>query len=400
LLYRFAMTRVLLLGFVLAATACGSSKTFPSLCTGQASAPAECNTPCNPAPGSTDSCTTGFHCSADGKCDTVCTLGGNECGKGYLCTADGRCVSDGSGSGSGDTPDACPSVEFTATKTIPSIQLLIDRSGSMNEDFSGKSPANGGVMPFKFPTEQTALVGMQGVVTQLEGNVYFGASMYPSDMCPGVFQTPRALNNHDPIAALIAAHTPGGNTPTAAAIDSVVADFMANPPPQGSPPVIVLSTDGLPNDCDGKNPDPAKIATVAAAKNAFSKGIRLFLLVVGNQFDATFKKDVANAGQGVQTGQPDAKAYTATDPATLAAAFQEIIRGVVSCDLKLNGHVDPGNAQGGIVKLNGTTLRFGPDWTITPDGMGITLLGNACNTLKNAQNPMVSATFSCGAVIF
>jgi hypothetical protein len=398
LLYRFGMTRVLLLGFVLVATACGGGKTFPSLCNGQASAPAECNKPCNPAPGSTDSCATGFHCSADGKCDTVCTLGGSECGKGYLCTADGHCVSDGTGGGSGDEPDACPSVEFTATKTIPSIQIVIDRSGSMNEDFSGNPPNMGGVAPFKFPTEQTALVGTQGIVTQLEGSVYFGASMYPGPMCPQqVFQTPRALNNHDAIAALIAAHTPGGNTPTAEAIDAVVADFMANPAPQGSPPVIVLSTDGLPNDCDGKNPDPAKMRTVAAARNAFNKGIRLFLLVVGNQFDATFKQDIANAGQGVPSG---AKSYTATDPTSLTAAFQEIIRGVVSCDLKLNGHVDPGNAQGGIVKLNGTTLTFGSDWTINPDGMGISLIGNACTTLKNAANPTVSATFSCGAVIF
>jgi len=396
------MTRVLLLGFVLVATSCGGSKTFPSLCNGQASAPAECNTPCNPAPGSTDSCATGFHCSADGKCDTVCTLGGSECGKGYLCTADGRCVSDGSGSGSGEEPDACPSVEFTATKTIPSIQIVMDRSGSMKNNFTD-DPLVDVDHPQKFATEQTALIGPQGIVTQLEGSVYFGATLYPSGGGAGcgqnLFRAPRALNNHDVIEALIAAHPPAGNTPTPQGIDAAVADFVANPAPRGSPPVIVLSTDGLPKDCNG-NEGNLKADSVTSAKNAFSKGIRMFVLVVGNQFDDVFKRDLANAGQGVQAGQPDAKSYQATDTASLEAAFQEIIRGVVSCDLKLNGHVDPGNAQGGIVKLNGTTLRFGTDWAITPDGMGISLLGNACTTLKNSPNPTVSATFSCGAVIF
>src|ERR1041384_688293 len=152
------MTRVLLLGFVLVATACGSPKTFPSLCNGQASQPSACNMACDPAPGSTtNDCPTGFHCSADGKCDTVCTLSGNECGKGYLCTADGKCVADGSGSGSGNEPDACPSVQFTATKVTPSIQIVFDRSGSMNEDFSGKAPANGGAAALQVPTAQDGL---------------------------------------------------------------------------------------------------------------------------------------------------------------------------------------------------------------------------------------------------
>src|ERR1041385_4592310 len=154
------------------------------------------------------------------------------------------------------------------------------------------------------------------------------------------------------------------NTPTPAAINSMIDDFVANPAPKGSAPVIVLSTEGLPNDCNGQNGAQAQADTVAAAKNAFNKGIRLFLLVVGNQINSTFKRDLANAGQGVQAGQPDAKSYTATDPASLSAAFQDIIQGVLSCDLKLDGSVDPADAQTGIVTLNGTDLVFGTDWNL------------------------------------
>jgi von Willebrand factor type A domain len=394
LLYGLAMTRVLLLGFVLAATACGG-KTFDSLCANTVPPPAACNTACNPAPGAPVACPTGFFCNAGGKCDAQCTATGGQCGDGYSCTASGTCVQNPD---KGMDPDVnCPAVHFTATKTTPTIQLLIDRSGSMLEDFNG-----GAGTPKKFPTEQDALVGATGVVTQLQGSVYFGASMFPSNVCPGLYTSAggRKLNNQAAITDLLNAHPPDSkaNTPTPAAIDAVVADFTANPAPQGSPPVIVLSTDGLPNDCQN-NANGAQDATVAAAKNAFAKGIRLFLLVVGNQIDPTFEKTLANAGQGIQTGQPDAKAYTATDPASLSAAFQDIIRGVVSCDLKLSGQIDPGDASTGIVTLDGMDLTFGTDWNLDKDGVTIHLLGRACDTLKMAANPTVDATFACGAVI-
>lgn len=395
MLYDLHMKRVLLLGFVVAATACGNSndKTFPSLCANQVSPPVGCATACDPSPTAANSCLGGLHCSADGKCDTVCTAMGGQCGNEYFCTSDGRCVPNGSGSG--DMPDACPSVHFTAMKTTPSIELLIDKSGSMAQDFDGGSGT-----PAKFPTERDALVGTMGIVTKLQGSVYFGAAMYPSDVCPGVFSTPRKLNNLTPIANLIDAHGPSGHTPTAEAINAVVADFMANPPPKGSPPVILLSTDGLPNTCS--DPDATvqgEMDTIVSAKNAFSKGIRLFLLVVGNQIDSQFAKDLANAGQGIVAGQPDAIPYKATDPTSLSAAFQTIISGVLSCDLQLSGQVDPMAGKNGTVTLNNTTLTYSTDWTLDANGLTLHLLGDACTMLKNSQNPVVDATFSCGVVI-
>jgi len=85
------MTRAFLLGLVLLATACSSHKSFESLCANQVSPPMGCNTSCDPAAGAS-SCPIGFHCSDKGKCDTFCTLGGDECGDGYSCTSDGNCV--------------------------------------------------------------------------------------------------------------------------------------------------------------------------------------------------------------------------------------------------------------------------------------------------------------------
>jgi hypothetical protein len=93
LLYRFGMTRALLLGFVLLTAACGD-KSPVSLCGNQVPPPAACNTPCDPSPAAANMCPAGFHCSPEGKCDEFCTASGNQCPDGDTCTADGRCVGD------------------------------------------------------------------------------------------------------------------------------------------------------------------------------------------------------------------------------------------------------------------------------------------------------------------
>ena len=149
--------------------ACGP-KEFGSVCS-EVPAPEACMTACDPAPGAANACPAGFHCSADGKCDAQCTVGGGQCGDGYTCTADGYCVDDGSGSG-GNGPDAsCPAINFTPMPTTPSIQLVLDRSGSMSSIISnGQS---------RYAAMRDALVkNVTGVVTQLETKAYFGSELY------------------------------------------------------------------------------------------------------------------------------------------------------------------------------------------------------------------------------
>lgn len=405
MLYGLNMSRAFLLGLVVLTAACGGGKTSPqqdSVC-GSPVPPPACATTCDPAAGAPTTCPAGFHCAASRKCDSLCAANSNDCGDGYECTSDGFCVSKGPGDGT-DGPDAfCPTVQFIAKATIPSIQLLIDRSLSMSKDFQGDPPTANTMDPTlkeKFATEVTALVGSAGVVTQLAAQVYFGASMYPGATCTGsMFSVGRALNNEKAISDLLAAHGPGGNTPTAPSIDSVVQDFTTNKPPVGSPPVIVLATDGLPNRCgfQGDNDTVAQQATIDAAAAAYSKGFPLFLLSVG-KIDPAFEQAVANAGAGAPPGT-NAKAYKATNSDELAAAFQEIIRGVVSCDLNLNGKVNADAASTGVIVLNGTTLTYLTDWTLDASGTVIHLLGTACTALKNSTNPKIDATFACGGGI-
>ena len=296
----------------------------------------------------------------------------------------------GGGGGGGATVDAnCPSVNFMATQVIPSIQLLIDRSGSMGTNLQNTNTS-------RYQAMRDALVGANGVVGQLQAKVHFGASLYSSDSpCPKLYNTgARTLNNFQQVKTLIESQSPSGNTPTPGAIDQTVALFAANPAPMGSPPIIVLATDGLPNSCNGNDSQPESIT---AAKNAYTAGIRTFVLGIAGVNDS-FLQAMANAGQGVQQNQTNAKYYTANSPAELQMAFQQIIGGVVSCELTINGTVDPDQAKGGSVTLNGTQLMYGTDWELV-NGTTIRLLGQACETLKSSTNPQVQASFPCGSII-
>lgn len=298
--------------------------------------------------------------------------------------------SDNGNGNNGIGPDAsCPGVNFMATQVTPSVHLVIDGSGSMGTLLPNTNTS-------RYQAMRDALVGTNGVVGQLQSKAYFAASLYTSDSpCPRLYNTnTRALNNFTQVKNLIDGRAPAGNTPTPAAIDQTVQYFAANPAPMGSPPIIVLATDGLPNSCNG---DDSQTQSVTSTKNAYNAGIRTFVLGIAGVND-TFLQNMANAGQGVQQGQTNAKYYTANSPADLQTAFQQIIGGVVSCELTINGTVDPEQAKGGSVTLNGMQLTYGTEWTVV-NGTTIKLLGAACDRLKTSNNPQVQATFPCGSII-
>ncbi|HWO23506.1 MAG TPA: vWA domain-containing protein [Kofleriaceae bacterium] len=360
-----------------------------SLCNSVPS-PEGCGRACDPSPSAVNSCDTGYHCSAAGTCDIQCTQSGDQCGEGYRCSSEGRCEDD-HGPGMNGPDPMCPAVQFTPMPTTPSIGLVLDQSGSMIDYKLGTQT--------RYAAMRDALVGTTGVVSQLEAKAHFGAELYTcnSNNLLEINQVPRALNNASVVRALIDSKLSvrGGNTPTHAAINRMVASFAQTPPPAGSPPAIVLATDGLPNSCDDTGAG-GEGASVAAAKAAHAAGIPVYVLAI-NQTSSHFQ-DVANAGQGWQPGQPNVKYYPVADAQELKAAFDQIIKGVISCDLSLTSSIDAGQAMNGTLVVNGQTLTYGTDWTLV-NGNVIRILGNACTSLKTATSPMVSASFPCGSVI-
>lgn len=376
------------------AAACGPKSSNDSLCS-VVPAPAACQTACDPSPGATNTCPGGYHCSPDGKCDLQCTQGGGECGTGYVCSNDGQCNSDGTGS-SHDVDANCPAVHFTPKPVIPSIELVLDRSGSMTTNFGNGT---------RFSVLEDALFNAtSGAVTTAQAQVYFGEELFSGDQSPcndgppgslnvTGHSAPRALNNASVLATLTGAQAnqPSGNTPTAGALGQAYADFAATPPPAGSPPIVLLATDGDPNGCNGGS-DNNKSPNAAAA--AHTNGIKTFIIGLAN-LNTTYLQAMANAG----AGSTNAPYYTANNPAQLVTAFNSIISGAISCDLSINQTVNPSTAPNAVVTLNGTALTYMTDWSLDANGMTIHILGAACTTLKSTPNAVVDATFPCGSII-
>src|SRR5262249_2745048 len=159
------------------------------------------------------------------------------------------------------------------------------------------------------------------------------------------------LDNRAPITALLQSQQPIQNTPTAESIEQVRGDFLANPPVPGSPPIILLATDGLPDTCANRNPanqaeqDAANAASVAAAQTAFATGIKLFILFIGNDLAGSHPQRMANAGAGQDPITGTAMVYRANDPAELGQAFAAIIDDIRTCDLTLDAQVDSATAS-------------------------------------------------------
>jgi von Willebrand factor type A domain len=386
------MVRSSCLFLLLIMAACGSNGSSSGPCDVVPPDPS-CNLTCDPQPGAPSSCPDGFYCNPDGKCYAQCTQTGDQCGDGYTCTYDGHCLPGEPGMGSGS--DACPRVAFTAKAVTPSILLVIDRSGSMRENF-GNPPAE------KWSSVRTSLVdNANGVVSQLETKAYFGAMIYDTtnQECPRLTSVSRSLTNAAAIrTALGTPPTADASTPTAKSILAATASFAAIPPPAGSPPIIVVATDGAPKNCAGEMNTPEQ-NVVAAAKAAYAAGIRVIpLSVASGTTTENHLQDVANAGSGVQMGQPNAKLYKGNSPAELKAAFDAIIGGAVSCDLTVNASVTQEQAAGAIIRLNGRTLTFGTEWELIGDRT-IRILGASCTEMKATAMPAVDGTFPCGVVL-
>jgi hypothetical protein len=342
-----------------------------------------CAQACDPV---SEPCPAGYYCDADGTCQADCFTDGTGCPDDQFCGPLGQCEA---------RVDAdCPSVTLTAERTTPTIELVIDQSGSMDADFGGGLT--------RWEAMRRALVdATTGVVTTSASSVYFGATLYTGgNTCPALRSVPRALGNLAPIRDLLDANNPAGDTPTGESLDAVVDDFAANPPPPDSPPFILLVTDGEPDTCAQPDRNEGQPESLAAATAAYAAGVRLFVLSVGSDVGAQHLQDMANAGVGNDPAVSGTNApyYVANDPAQLSEKLQQLIGGVLSCELQLDGSIDPGAAASGVVTLDGVPLQLGVGWEVV-DGDTIRLIGEACADLQASTMPVVDATFPCGVVV-
>ncbi len=295
------------------------------------------------------------------------------------------------GGGGGD--DDCASVRVELTDTVPTVMLLVDRSGTMDYDFGPTSRW--------WAVYDTLFDETIGGVKRLEQEVRFGMALYTADngVCPIIEQMAPAMGNFAPLRDLYAAYDPVDETPTAVSIDAMVTTLTGIQ--ETGPKIIVVATDGEPDTCAVPDPDglpEARSAAVGAAQRAHEAGIDLYIISVGDQIAQSHLQDMANAGVGKTLGGPDnAPYYQAFNADALVGAFDAIIGGVRSCTFAIEGRVDPAQAEYGTVTLDGRELAFGTEWHLS-DESTLELLGEACTTVMNGDHT-VQAEFTCGSIV-
>ncbi len=288
----------------------------------------------------------------------------------------------------------CGDINAVVDGLTPTVQLLIDQSGSMDAGFGGSDRWN---------SVYTTLMGDNGVVNELQSTIRFGLSLYTSNdgfnggTCPVLSNVGAALDNRAPIDAVFGPSGPQGDTPTGESIDAVLALLQADPNPGRK--VIVLGTDGEPDTCAEPNPQNGQGVAIAAAQRAFEAGVRTYIVSVGDDVGAQHLQDMANAGSGLPVGGTEnAEFFVALNPQDLVDAFGTIVGGVAGCVFTINGQVDTAKAATGLVALDGQELAHGSEW-IMLDGKTFEVLGDACETIKDGHLHHISAVFPCGVIV-
>ncbi len=330
---------------------------------------------------------------------------------------DGGLIDFDSGSGS-DGVTGCNPQNFTLQQAPPAeVYLVIDRSGSMNEQ--------GSTVTVTKWDELNAAVDL--ALTQYEDLVRFGLLMYPSDdeCATSGPQVGVADSNGEAIDYELNNTTPAGGTPTAAALNNAAASLSALGSVD-SPKFVILATDGGPNCNYFLNADPSCACSYAAPDycctaypgecffgysclddnntldviNELHTNQAIDTFVIGLAGTAEYEQllnAMAQAGGRPQQGGTT-DYYSASNQAELQSALQTIAVSVISCEIVLEQA--PEYPDGVQIYMDGELVEHDPakqnGWDYTDSSnTTIMLYGAACDTLQDGEEHTLTATFEC-----
>lgn len=216
---------------------------------------------------------------------------------------------------------------------------------------------------------------------------------------PDVASAPAQLEAFSSIGGLYAANSPGGNTPTGDTIHGVITsiDTLA-PTHEEDRTILILATDGEPATCeDGTDVDGGRALVIDQVEMAHAMGIDTFVISVGVGIAVEHFQNVANAGIGRAKSDPDAPYWVATDTGGLHSALNDIVGGVLSCNILLQGRIEPSLACDGTVTLGEDELECGAEWRPVNENH-IELLGDACYRLFHTSDDL-EASFPCHVLL-
>ena len=293
----------------------------------------------------------------------------------------------------------CGITTSNLTQQPADLLLVLDRSGSMNDDIASDASCTGANAPANCTTRwSTMTTALNQVLTTSPAGVEWGLKFFTS---PGGGNCTVNAGADVPIPATaaqvqaaIAPLSPGSQTPTTAAINAAVAYYGTVT--DGRSHFILLATDGQPN-CD-----PGTTATVsdtsvadaaAAITTAYNAGIKTYVIGIGPS--AGNLTNFAAAG-----GTTDY--FPATSPDQLTAALSNIATAVASCVFNLGkAPPDPTNV---VVEFNGDPNQRAPydptqtnGWNYTsPADTSIQLYGSWCDGVTSGKYKTAEVLMGCG----
>lgn len=297
---------------------------------------------------------------------------------------------------------ACEAVTLTIDELRPAVTLLVDQSGSMNMGY----PDRGSGTSRWAIVRQALLAPHEGVVPTLQHSIQFALTFYTSyngfsgGECPLLSSVSSATGNYDAIQKLYDNTFPADDTPTGAAITSVLSHIREAK--RKGPEVLLLVTDGDPDTCEQPDPQNGQLEAVAAAAQAYQQGVDFYVLGISSDISGDKLQQLANAGRGkpldakwgVDTDA--AEPYQASNSAAgLTQQLQDILSRVPLCEVELERDVAEAELSNGRVTLDGKRLVYGnADGYALKDPRHLQIVGKACDTLRQAGKRL-SVRISC-----
>ncbi|MES1164471.1 MAG: hypothetical protein ABUR63_01835 [Verrucomicrobiota bacterium] len=298
------------------------------------------------------------------------------------------------------TGDACPQNSFNANNLPPDLLILLDRSGSMNEDSTGTN--NPG--PMSKWTQVTGAINQVAMSTETMVNwglKFFGTGSGQGCAVAAGAAVPPNTMTAAAIATAIAApaNQPATSTPTRAAVTSAGA-YLAGLTARPNPKYILLATDGQPNCAQGGGnsavDDPAAIAAVGSVA---AMGFPTFVIgIATNGVAEATLNSMATMGGRPRTGMPQLY-YPVQNGADLQMALTQIQAMVaLPCQFQLGGA--PTNLGAVTVSVGGNVVPMS-DWTYGPGNRSVIFPenGQTCMNLKSGAVKNVLINLPCGEAI-
>jgi hypothetical protein len=292
----------------------------------------------------------------------------------------------------------CAAIQVTVSQRIPTVWLVVDGSGSMQEALSTDDTTS------RWSALRGALLDPdEGIVKNQESRARWGLIAFdgpldgvdpmtpsgPAMGCPRLVEVSPALDNFAALDAAFSAEPLGGSTPTDKALESLL-------PRTGSPDdgaAVILLTDGQPNDfCSNKPVDDVRLRVVEHVKTLTHAGHNVYVVSLAGD-DPALAQHLSDVAKASGTA---AHVYAPKTSAQIRETISDIVGVPNNCEVLLSGNIRSGDECQMRVQLSGETLDCNVDdgWRLK-DARTIEVTGEPCERYRADPNAELSVDIPC-----